>query len=78
MRLRAFLILLAAFPLAAAAQAPSADWRTLETPHFRVHYPASSEGWTRRAAARLEAIRERVTAEVGYAPPEVVEVVVSD
>ena len=78
MRLRAVLILLLACPLSAAAQGPSAEWRTLETPHFRVHYPASSEGWTRRAAARLEAIRERVIAEVGYAPPEVVEVMVSD
>jgi len=80
MRLRALLLLslLAAVPRAVPAQAPSAEWRTLETPHFRVHYPASSEGWTRRAAARLESIRERVIAEVGYAPPEVVEVVVSD
>src|SRR5947209_3605783 len=60
------------------AQAPSADWRTLSTPHFRVHYPASSEAWARRAAARLESIRERVVAEVGYAPPEVVDVLVSD
>jgi hypothetical protein len=64
--------------LSAAAQGPSADWRTLATPHFRVHYPASSEAWTRRAAARLESIRERVAAEVGYAPPEVVDVLVSD
>ncbi len=79
MRLRAVLVvLLLACPLSAAAQGPSAEWRTLETPHFRVHYPAASEGWTRRAAARLEAIRERVIAEVGYTPPEVVEVVVSD
>jgi hypothetical protein len=75
---RAALILLLAFPLSALAQGPSADWHTLETPHFRVHYPASSEAWTRRAAARLESIREQVIAEVGYAPPEVVEVVVSD
>jgi hypothetical protein len=74
----ALLVLLLAVPLPALAQGPAADWRTLETPHFRVHYPAASEAWTRRAAARLESIRERVTAEVGYAPPEVVEVVVSD
>ncbi|HYU31722.1 MAG TPA: hypothetical protein VEW48_06130, partial [Thermoanaerobaculia bacterium] len=72
-----FLVLvLSSFP--ALAQGPSADWRTLETPHFRVHYPAPSEEWARRAAARLEAIRERVAAEVGYAPPEVVDVLVSD
>jgi len=77
-RLRTILALLFAAPLAAHAQGPSADWRTLATPHFRVHYPAASAAWTRRAAARLESIRERVIAEVGYAPPEVVDVVVSD
>src|SRR4051812_22045928 len=72
-------LLLAAFPLAPIrAQAPSADWRTLTTSHFRVHYPASSEAWARRAAARLESVRERVVAEVGYEPPEVVDVLVSD
>jgi len=76
--LRAALILLFASSLPARGQGPSADWRTLDTPHFRVHYPAASEAWTRRAAARLESIRERVIAEVGYAPPEVVDVVVSD
>ncbi|MBW8877254.1 MAG: PD40 domain-containing protein [Acidobacteria bacterium] len=73
-------ILLAALLLAPAlhAQGPAAGWRTLSTPHFRVHYPASSEAWARRAAARLESIRERVVAEVGFAPPEVVDVLVSD
>jgi hypothetical protein len=63
---------------AARAQGPSADWRTLATPHFRVHYPAPTEAWARRAATRLESIRERVVAEVGYEPPEVVDVLVSD
>jgi len=75
-RLILFALFLTAAP--ASAQGPAADWRTLETPHFRVHYPAPSEAWARQAAARLEAIRERVVAEVGYAPPEVVDVLVSD
>jgi Tol biopolymer transport system component len=43
-----------------------------------VHYPAPSEAWARRAAARLESIRERVAAEIGYTPPETVDVLVSD
>ena len=72
------LLLLSLLPLPALAQGPSADWRTIETAHFRVHYPAESEAWTRRAVARLESIRDRVAAEVGYAPPEVVDVIVSD
>jgi hypothetical protein len=62
----------------ALAQAPSADWRTAETKHFRVHYTAPAEAWALHVAARLEAIRERVVAEVGYAPPEVTDVVVTD
>ena len=70
------LLLLLALP--ARAQGPAADWRTVTTPHFRVHYPASSEAWARAAAARLESIRGRVVAEVGYDPPEVVDVLVSD
>ena len=72
--LLAFLLLAA--PL--SAQGPSADWRTVTTPHFRVHYPVESEAWARGAAARLESIRERVVEEVGYEPPEVVDVLVSD
>jgi hypothetical protein len=75
-RVLAFLLALATLP--AVAQGPSADWRTLATAHFRVHYPAASEAWARRAAGRLESIRERVAAEVGYTPPETVDVLVSD
>jgi Tol biopolymer transport system component len=71
-----FLFLLLPHPT--PAQGPSADWRTLTTAHFRVHYPASSEAWARGAGARLESIRQRVVAEVGYDPPEVVDVIVSD
>src|SRR4051794_822465 len=75
-RLLLFFLLLLPHP--ALAQGPAADWRTLATPHFRVHYTASAETWARGAAARLESIRERVVAEVGYDPPEVVDVLVSD
>ena len=75
---RCFLLACLLLPLPALAQAPSADWRTLATPHFRVHYPADSEAWARGAGARLESIRRRVVAEVGYDPPEVVDVIVSD
>ena len=76
------LVLAAAVPEAGAAprgvQGPAADWRTLATEHFRVHYPAPSEEWARYASARLEAVRERVAAEVGFTSDEVVDVVVSD
>src|SRR5436309_7279760 len=78
MNRRFLLLLLLLLPHPAPAQGPAADWRTLATPHFRVHYPASSEAWARGAGARLESIRQRVVAEVGYDPPEVVDVIVSD
>ncbi len=75
--LRTAFLLLALAP-AAAGQTPSAPWRTLETAHFRVHYPAPFEAWAKRAAARLEDIHARVTAMVGYSPGGPVEVVIAD
>ncbi|MBV8200256.1 MAG: PD40 domain-containing protein [Acidobacteria bacterium] len=59
-------------------QGPSGPWRTLTTPHFRVHFPAPFAAWATRAAAGLEALRDREIAEIGFAPAEVVDVVVSD
>jgi hypothetical protein len=61
-----------------ADQGPAAPWRTLVTPHYRVHFPAPFAAWAQRAAGELEAVRERAIAEIGFAPPDVVDVVVSD
>src|SRR5215212_953120 len=66
------------FALSAAAQSPSAGWRTIETPHFRVHYPRQFEAWSMRAASRLEAIRAEVAKEVGFTPEQVVDVLVAN
>jgi hypothetical protein len=60
----------------AAAQSPSAEWRTIETAHFRVHYPREYEEWSMRAAERLESVREAVSAEVGFAPAQTIDVLV--
>jgi hypothetical protein len=60
------------------AQGPSADWRTVATRHFRVHYPAPYEAWSLRAASRLESIRDAVIAEVGFAPETVTDVIVAN
>lgn len=69
-----------AAPPAAASegQGPSGPWRTLITPHYRVHYPAPYAAWAQRAAAELETVRDRAIAEIGYAPADAVDVVVSD
>jgi hypothetical protein len=80
LRLRAVLVLSPWLLLAGrlAGQAPWEDWRTIQTPHFRVHYAAPFEAWARRAADSLEAIHARVTDFVGYVPPKRIEVVVAD
>ena len=78
MRRAAWIALLFGVASSAAAQGPSAEWRTIETEHFRVHYPAPFEAWARHAAGLLEPIRERVTDFVGHAPGQPIEVVVAD
>ena len=76
-RAAALLVALAA-AAPAAARGPDARWRTVETAHFRVHYPVEAEAWSLRLATRLESIRAAVAEEVGYAPPQTVDVVVAD
>ncbi len=78
MRRRLLAALLFLVAAGASAQGLSADWRTAETDHFRVHYPAPFQAWALHAAGELEAIHARVTALVGYVPPRKIEVVVSD
>jgi len=63
---------------AAAAQTPAAEWRTVETAHFRVHFPAEYEAWSVRAATRLESIRAEVVKEIGFDPPQRIDVVVGN
>ncbi|MGZ8869043.1 MAG: TolB family protein, partial [Thermoanaerobaculia bacterium] len=58
------------------AQAPSADWQTIATPHFRVHYPKEYAAWSERAASRLESIHAAVSREVGFTSPTVIDVLV--
>src|SRR2546428_9049714 len=63
----AFCLLLSA---SVYAQGPAADWRTITTPHFRIHYPAEYEGWARRAAARIESGRQAGVREGGFSPQQ--------
>lgn len=66
------------FALPALAQSPHDIWRTVQTEHYRVHYPIPLEAFALFAAERLDGIRERVSEEVGYAPPQLVDVLVID
>lgn len=72
------LLALLAIAFAARGQGPSAVWRTITTAHFRVHYPAPYETWATAAASRLESIRSAVAKEVGFDPPQTIDVIVSN
>lgn len=71
---RFILILILALPM--FAQAPSEHWKTITTPHFRLHYPLQYEAWTIRAASHIESVRAAVVAQVGYAPETVTDILV--
>ncbi|MEM6456392.1 MAG: hypothetical protein AAF772_14970, partial [Acidobacteriota bacterium] len=79
MRIFLAAVLAAALALSSAhAQPPSADWRTIETPRFRIHHPVEATAWAQHVAARIEAIRDRVIAVVGHEPTQIVDVMIMD
>jgi hypothetical protein len=53
-------------------------WRTIETPHFALHYPANLEDWTRTLATHVESIDSAVARDVGYAPNRRTQIVVDN
>lgn len=81
MRLRPALLLTLGILLAparAGAQVrPDLDWRTLRTPHFRVHFAGELEQLARRTAAHAEWAYERLALEL-EPPRGVVDIVVAD
>lgn len=79
MRCRALLFfVLFLTPFSLFAQAPHAEWRTVETDRFRVHYPAPFEAWAREMASRLESTRDEVEKAVGWEIETRVDVLVMD
>ncbi len=60
----------------AFAQGPDSNWRTITTAHFRIHYPAEYEAWTKRAVSDIEAVREAVVREVGFSPRQITDILV--
>ena len=80
-------VLAAALLLASAAEAnaqglglprPHADWRTIETRHFVVHYPREYTEWTLPMVEQLESVHAAVSAMIGSQPAERVTVIVED
>src|SRR5687768_11852668 len=57
---------------------PHADWRTVETRHFIVHYPEEYSEWTLPMVEQLESVHTAVSAMVGSQPRERVTVIVED
>lgn len=62
----------------ALAQNSSDEWKTVETDHYRLHYPVQAEAWALYTASQVDDIRARTSAEIGYAPPQIIDVVVMD
>jgi hypothetical protein len=58
--------------------APHIPWRTQQTRHFTIHYPAELSAWTRPVAARLDSIRGAVRTLVGNVPDRRTTVIVVD
>ena len=54
------------------------EWRVIDTPHYRLHYPIEAEAFSVYAASKLESMRERVADEVGFEPSYKTQVVVRD
>lgn len=68
---------LALAPRLAAAQRPDAEWRTIATPHFRIHFEPAAEEVARRAAASAESAYVALAREL-VPPRGMIELVVSD
>ena len=56
----------------------AADWRTIRTQWFDLHYPTDTEAWAQDLAPRLDAMRDAVAALIGYAPRERTTIVIDD
>lgn len=63
---------------AAEAVAPHFDWRTLETPHFHVHYHEGTEEIARRVGPIAERALAALTRLLANVPETPIEIVISD
>ncbi len=80
-RAAALLVALAALALPGegrAQQDPRLVWRTLETPHFRIHFYQQMEPIARRVGEVAERAAETLHGPLGWAPDRPVDVVLSD
>jgi len=71
-------LLLAATPGPGVSQAPDEAWRTLETEHFRVTFPAHLESLGRKAAERAERAWSALETHFIEPPDGIVDILVTD
>ncbi len=71
-------VALAFVPMAAAGQAPDENWRTLQTEHFRVTFPAGMEDLARRAGDRAERAYTNLSATLIDPPGGKLDVLLTD
>ncbi|MCA9570305.1 MAG: hypothetical protein KC656_20820, partial [Myxococcales bacterium] len=62
----------------ALAMAGEGRWKTVETEHYRVHYPVAAEVWATEAISHLEEARERTMALVGRDDDKIMDVYIQD
>ncbi|ACG73329.1 WD40 domain protein beta Propeller [Anaeromyxobacter sp. K] len=76
----AALLALALAPAPARAQLydPGFSWRTIETPHFRVHHHQGEEALAQEVARAAERAHAILSPVLGFAPRERTEIVLSD
>jgi Tol biopolymer transport system component len=74
----ALALAVAATPARAQLYDPAFRWRTLETPHFRVHYHQGEEELAQDVAREAERAHQVLSPLLGHAPRERTEVALSD
>lgn len=65
-------------PAALAQQDPRLQWRTLETPHFRIHFYQAMEALARRVAVIAEHTVERLAVPLGWRQSQLTQIVLRD
>ena len=54
------------------------DWKTLDTPHFRIHHEAKHKEYAQKMATMAERVHDKLTPWLGWQPKEPTEVVLLD
>ncbi|MCP1727830.1 hypothetical protein J2T60_001830 [Natronospira proteinivora] len=76
---RGLLLCLVMMPLTLWGQAnPWLEWRSFDSEHFQVHYPAELEATARRAAGIAEAVHEELSAGMDWQPSRPTHLIIND